>query len=211
MSSSQQHDANPSNGTENAPSFEDSEVPPLTPEKAEGDFDAPIDDPQEPEDKDMAITRLNAELEEERNRFLRAHAEMANYRKRQEKDRQQLTQLNIRDVVAPMLDPIDNLQRTLDAIEGSVECTKEHMDTLTTGIKMVLEQWSESLTKRNVEEINPLGQKFDPNLHEAYGQIETEDYPVGHVAAVFRKGYKVGDTLIRTATVQVAKAPQAEE
>ena len=157
----------------------------------------------EPASLEDQIDALQAQVKEEQDKAMRAHAEMINFRKRQEKDKSTWSQMATKDIISSFLEPLDNLERTVDA--ATQTDTDEHTKSLAEGVKMVIKQIYDVLDRKGVESINPKGELFDPNLHEAYGQIETDEVEEGHVAAVFRKGYKVGDNLIRTATVQIAK------
>jgi molecular chaperone GrpE len=165
---------------------------------------------QEPEAVSLEdqIKTLEAQLKEEQDNAMRTKAEMVNFRKRQEKERSNWSQMTTKDVISSFLEPLDNLERTVDAAQGELD---EQAKSLVEGVKMVVQQINEALDRKNVVSVDPKGELFNPNEHEAYGQIETEDVEEGHVAIVFRKGYKIGDQLIRTATVQVAKKPTPSE
>ncbi|MBF0196863.1 MAG: nucleotide exchange factor GrpE [Planctomycetes bacterium] len=180
--------------------------------KAEGSKDAKKEKKKEESDAEK-IVRLEEELKAEKDNALRAHAEMVNFRKRQEKERTTWNNLTIKDIVSAFLDPIDNLERSVEAAstEHNSEEVEGKLSSLSDGVKMVLQQFMEILDRKKVECVDPKGELFDPNVHEAYGQIETDEVEEGHIAAVFRKGYKIGDSLIRTATVQIAKKPTETE
>ena len=161
---------------------------------------------------DEQVEKLTVELKEEKEKALRAHAEMVNFRKRQEKEKGVWNQMAIKDVISSILDPLDNLERTVEAAnvvqDGEEQDPK--LKNLADGLSMVLTQFNEVFQRKNVMCIDPKGDTFNPNEHEAYGHIETEEVDEGLVATVFRKGYKIGDQLIRTATVQIAKKPSTE-
>jgi molecular chaperone GrpE len=151
------------------------------------------------------IEELEARVKEEQDKAMRAQAEMINFRKRQEKERSTWNQMAIKDVISAFLDPLDNLERSVEAASASEG--DERVNSLVEGVKMVIQQINEVLDRKNVVALNPKGELFNPNEHEAYGQIESSEVEEGHVVNVFRKGYKIGDQLIRTATVQIAKKP----
>jgi molecular chaperone GrpE len=162
----------------------------------------------EPATLEDQIEALEAQVKEEQDKALRAQAEMINFRKRQDKDRSSWSQMATKDIISSFLEPLDNLERTVEAATKSEETeTDERTKSLAEGVTMVIKQIHDVLTRKNVETVDPKGELFDPNLHEAYGQIETDEVEEGHVATVFRKGYRIGDNLIRTATVQIAKKP----
>ena len=154
------------------------------------------------------IDELEGKVKEEQDKALRAQAEMINFRKRQEKERSTWNQMAIKDVISAFLDPLDNLERTVEAATQG-EDGEDRTQALVKGVQIVIQQIHEVLDRKNVVAIYPKGELFNPNEHEAYGQIESEEIPEGHVVTVFRKGYKIGDQLIRTATVQIAKKPSS--
>jgi molecular chaperone GrpE len=157
------------------------------------------------------IAELEASVEEEKNKALRAQAEMMNFRKRLEKEKSGWHASSVKSTISPLLDPLDNLERALEAAQEKTDNPAEQLNGLIDGVKMVSQQFQEILSQKKITCIDPKGELFDPNEHEAYGQVETDEVEDGHVAMVFRKGYKIGDQLIRTATVQVAKKPQPKE
>ena len=193
--------------------FQESQIP-----EEEVPTEASPEEAQENSDENMNVVveseedqifQLEAELKAEKEKALRAHAEMVNFRKRQEKEKGVWNQMAIKDVVSGILDPIDNLERTLEAAQHTQEGEENDpkLVSLAEGLTIVLQQFNEVFKRKNVICIDPQGETFNPSLHEAYGQIETTEVEEGKVAQVFRKGYKIGDQLIRTATVQVAKKP----
>ena len=170
-----------------------------------------VEESSEKSDEQLAaerIAELEAQLKEEQDKAMRVKAEMVNFRKRQEKDRSSWNQMTTKDVISSFLEPLDNLERTVEAAKGDLD---EQAKSFVDGVKMVVEQLHEALDKKKVVCVGPKGELFNPNEHEAYGQIETDEVEEGHVSMVFRKGYKIGDHLIRTATVQVAKKPTVSE
>lgn len=164
------------------------------------------------EKAEIEIRTLKADLEEAKASEMRTKAEMMNFRKRAEKERTSWNQLTLKDFAGSLLDPLDNLDRTIEAAQNT-EGYEENsaLKNLSEGINMVMVQFKDIFEKKNIKCIDPKGETFNPNEHEAYGQIETDEVEEGHVAAVFRKGYKIGDVLIRTATVQIAKKPTVKE
>ena len=168
----------------------------------------PISVSVEPEvDWSAKIAALETKLKEEQDKALRSQAEMMNFRKRQEKERSSWNQMAIKDVISAFLDPLDNLERTVEAAQGTE--LDERSQALVKGVQIVIQQIQEVLDRKSVVAIFPKGELFNPNEHEAYGQIESSEVAEGHVVTVFRKGYKIGEQLIRTATVQIAKKQSA--
>lgn len=147
-------------------------------------------------------SELEAELEEQKNRYMYLYAEYDNFRKRTAKEKENLYSDAVAKVTGEFLGVLDNIDRAIDsskkADEGSVEAVIQ-------GIEMVGKQAGEILAKIGVEEI-PVerGTKFDPNLHEAVMHIEDEELGEQEVAQVFQKGYIYKERVIRHAVVQVA-------
>ena len=100
---------------------------------------------------------------------------------------------------------LDNFEMALAATGNSQTAS---VQSLQTGVNMILQQFKGALKETGLEEINATGQKFDPNLHEALSQQESADVPEGQVVQQLRKGYKLRDRLLRPAGVIVSKAPE---
>ncbi|MCE5196846.1 MAG: nucleotide exchange factor GrpE [Negativicutes bacterium] len=132
---------------------------------------------------------------------LRLQADFDNYRRRSQKEREDLSQYASVKVVSALLPILDDFERALAAPlpEG------EHCDSLKTGVQMIHRQLLEVLAKEGLQEIESLGQLFDPYVHEAVMQCEaTEGIAENTVTMVLRKGYKMKEKVIRAAMVQVA-------
>ena len=157
---------------------------------------------KEEEEPGADTSELEAELEEQKNRYMYLYAEYDNYRKRTAKEKENLYSDAVAKVTGEFLGVLDNIDRAIDssknADEGSVEAVIQ-------GIEMVGKQAGEILAKIGVEEIPcERGTKFDPNLHEAVMHIEDEELGEQEVAQVFQKGYMYKERVIRHAVVQVA-------
>lgn len=140
--------------------------------------------------------KLKAELADTKDKYLRTVAEYDNFRKRTAKERLELITTAKADAVTELLPVIDNFERAA-AAESSDETYKA-------GIEMILKQFGEVLSKLGIEEINPLGETFDPNIASAVNQIEDENLGENEVAQVFQKGYRIKDKVLRYAMVVVA-------
>ena len=139
---------------------------------------------------------LEAELNAEHDRFLRLAAEYDNFRKRTQKEREALYTDVKANTVASLLPVYDNLERALAA-----ECTDE---AFYKGVEMTMNQLKSIFESIGVSEIPAVGEKFDPNFHNAVMQVESEDAESGTIVAEFQKGFKLGDKIIRFSMVQVA-------
>ena len=148
--------------------------------------------PAEPTKEEL----LEAELAAEHDRFLRLAAEYDNFRKRTQKEREALYTDVKANTVASLLPVYDNLERALAA-----ECTDE---AFYKGVEMTMNQLKSIFESIGVSEIPAVGEKFDPNFHNAVMQVESEDAESGTIVAEFQKGFKLGDKIIRFSMVQVA-------
>ena len=172
---------------------------PQTPEQAE----KAVPDGEEIQESAQAETAaLEKELEEtraQRDEYLdlvqRKQAEFANYRHRTESVRQEAYDDGRRDAIEKLLPVVDNLERALDAAGEE--------SALRSGVEMVLRQTLDTLAKLGVETIDPLGQPFDAELHNAVMQGSAEEGEPGTVCLVLQKGYKLGARVIRHAMVKV--------
>ena len=139
---------------------------------------------------------LQAELDAQKEQYMRMLAEYANYKRRTEQEKTDIGQFAKADLLETLLPILDNLDRACQAPDGP-----EYRQ----GVEMIVRQLHDTLEKIGVTELNPLGEPFDPELHNA---IQREDAPDGvepdTVTGVFQSGYKFGDRLVRPAIVKVA-------
>ena len=149
------------------------------------------------------VESLTAELEKARaqcDEYLdlaqRKQAEFANYRRRTEGVRQEAYDDGRRDAIEKLLPVVDNLERALSAAGAEESALRD-------GVDMVLRQTRDALAKMGVEEIDPLGQPFDAELHNAVMQGTAEEGEPGTVCMVLQKGYRLGSLVIRHAMVKV--------
>ena len=165
-------------------------------ETKEAEADEEDDDEDElPADNAEAVSDLEA-------RYMSLYAEYDNYRKRTQKEKDNLYADAIASVTKDFLTLIDNLDR---ATEGAKKSDENSLDKVIQGMELVGRQAQDTLKKIGVEEIPAeRGTKFDPNLHEAMMHIDDEELGEQEIAMVFAKGYKYKDRVIRHAQVQVA-------
>jgi molecular chaperone GrpE len=146
---------------------------------------------------------LKAELDHVRDIYLRKLAEFDNFRKRVEKEREENRLAGVAEMVRELLPVLDNFERALQHAE-------DDSGAFLQGVEMIAKQLWDTLERRGVAEVNPVGQPFDPELHEAVQRVEDGQHPPGTVAWVMLKGYTLGDRLIRPAMVGVAVEPDAD-
>ena len=134
------------------------------------------------------------------DRVKRQMAEFDNFRKRTEKEKQQMFSMGERSVIEKMLPIVDNFERGLAAVPENEKDTP-----LASGMEMVYRQLVKQLEDLGVTPIEAVGQEFDPAFHNAVMQVESEEYPSGTVAQEFQKGYKYHDAVIRYSMVGVVQ------
>ncbi|MCE5299836.1 MAG: nucleotide exchange factor GrpE [Spirochaetia bacterium] len=142
-------------------------------------------------EKDRKIAELN-------DKYLRALAEMDNFRKRVSRDKEDFVKYARSETVSVFLPVVDNFERALTATEK----TKDY-DDLKKGIDMVLKQFEHALKEMHVKEV-PVNKQFDPDMHHAVHKEHRADKKDGEILEVYQKGYMIDDRVIRAAMVKVA-------
>jgi len=142
------------------------------------------------------LSKVKDELEDIKDRHTRLIAEFDNLKKRNAKEREGLYNSIMSDVISSFLPVIDNLEKAAEAESKDEEYKK--------GIELVLKQFKDVLSANGVKEIEAVGQPFDPELHEAVSMIQDENLGEKIVASEYRKGYKIGNKVIRHSMVVVA-------
>lgn len=154
------------------------------------------------------IRRLSEELEEKarecedhQQRFLRARADLENYRRRAEKEKEDFASYANESLISEILPVVDNLERALEHAEGG----GNNVESLAQGVRLTVDQMFQVLKKFGLEGIPAAGEKFDPELHHAISHEESPDAEPGTVIEEFQKGYLLKGRLVRPALVSVAK------
>lgn len=168
-------------------------------ETAGGATDVPQPETAE-NDADGAVARLQRERDELYDRVLRKSAEFDNYRKRIEKERREQAEWAAADVLTDVVSVLDDFDRAL-AVEAPPEA-----QAYRAGVELIHRQLGELLRKRGVTPIDSLGADFDPHLHQAVAYEESPGAREGEVIGEMRRGYRLGERLLRPALVRVAKA-----
>lgn len=149
---------------------------------------------------DEALTQLQRERDDLHDRLLRKSAEFDNYRKRIDKERREQAEWAAADVLSEVVAVLDDFDRAL-ATEAPPEA-----HSYRAGVELIHRQLGEILRKRGVTTIDTAGADFDPHLHQAVAYEEAPGAREGEIIAELRKGYRLGDRLLRPALVRVAKA-----
>jgi len=145
-----------------------------------------------------------AEAARWKDRCLRTAADLDNFRKRARRDVDDAYRRGREDLFRDLLSVFDNLERAV-AHAGSTTELKSLVD----GIGLVMKMFADTLTRLGIERVPGVGQPFDPAVHEAIQQLETDEYPPGTIAAEVLPGYCLGERLVRPAMVVVARAKPA--
>ena len=141
------------------------------------------------------LQKKQIELDELDDRYKRVFAEFENYKKRTQKERENLYNSILGDIITNMLPLIDNLQMAANA-----ECKDEGYKQ---GIELVEKQFKDFLDKNNVEEIPTVGEIFDPSVHEAVSSVQDDTKQSQEIVQEYRKGYKIGSKVLRHSMVVV--------
>ncbi len=153
-----------------------------------------------------ALELLKAENTELRDRYLRLAAEMDNLRRRTEREVKDAKSYSVAGFARDMLAVSDNLRRALDAIPAEVKETADAgLTTLIEGVDMTERSMLSALERHGVRKLEPVGQKFDPNFHQAMFEVPNTEVPNNTVVQVVQAGFSIGERVLRPAMVGVAK------
>jgi molecular chaperone GrpE len=147
---------------------------------------------------------VQQERDKLKDQLLRTAADFDNYRKRARKDVEEAERRAKEDVIREMLPVIDNLERAVQAAGGASDVA-----SIIDGIKMVMRLFEDQSTRLGLSRVVAVGERFDPALHDAIQQVETDEHPPGTVMTEIVPGYRLGEKLVRPAMVVVARKPSA--
>lgn len=142
------------------------------------------------------VDGLNKDLQEKKDRLLRLQADFDNFRRRSAKEREEISAVVTQNFCKDMLPLLDNFERAMAAGTKDVEAFQK-------GVEMIFTQFQEILKKNGLEHIEAIGQKFDPNFHQAVMRVEDPEKEDDTVAQELQKGYMVKGRVIRPSMVQV--------
>lgn len=152
------------------------------------------------------IAKLTAAVDELRDRFLRAAAEADNVRKRAEREVAETRSYAIAGFARDMLGVADNLARAIEAVDPEARAAADGtLKALLDGIELTSRELQKALQKHGVRPVDPKGEKFDPNFHQAMYEVPNAEVPSGTVVDVMQTGYAIGERVLRPALVAVAK------
>jgi molecular chaperone GrpE len=167
---------------------------------ASGEASATAPRPEQTEPSADEVTQLKQQRDDYYDRLLRKTAEFDNYRKRTDRERLQLSEAAAADLLTELLPLVDDMERALKADAGS-----DGAESIRRGVELIHKQLLDTLRKRGVKPIEALGADFDPHFHQAVSYEPADGRREGEVIEEFRRGYMLGDRLLRPAMVKVAQ------
>ena len=179
------------------------------PDPAPGDAKTADDPNDEGVDDDDAPT-VEDQISELRDRLLRAMAELENTRKRAERDREEASKYAVTGFARSVLTVADNLRRAIESVPDEAR-ENETIKTLLDGIELTERELLKVFEQQGIKSIDPLGEKFDHNFHQAMFEVESTGQPNGTVVQVIEAGYVIAGRLLRPAMVGIAKAAPTGE
>jgi len=185
------------------------EEPPVEKEVDENEKFDSSEDIQE--HKDEIVLELEQKVVDLKDQLMRSLADGENLRKRTQKDVEHAKKYSHISFIKELVSSVDNLQRALQSIPEDTSSLPEPIKNLIVGLEIVEKEVISTLEKHNVKQINPLGEKFDYNFHQAMFEVVTNESDPGTVVEVSQKGYLLYDRLVRPAMVGIAKKIDAED
>ena len=170
-----------------------------------------LDESNEEHEVDEAAIELTAKIDaavaialtEQQDSVLRAQAEVQNMRRRCEADVEKAHKFALEKFSTELLSVMDNMERALQAVPDT---KAEEVKGLCEGVELTMKELLDVFTKFNIEQIDPAGEPFDPQLHQAMSMVENNDVEPNTVIAVMQKGYSLSGRVVRPAMVMVSKA-----
>jgi len=151
------------------------------------------------EESENVVAKLQAEVEEFQNKYLRLNADFQNFRKRSEKEKTDLFKYANEKLIVELLPLVDNMERALDHID------EENKASVVDGLKMIHKGFIDTLTKNGVEAIEAVGEEFDPQIHNAVMMEDSEEHDSNIIIDEFQKGYRLKEKVIRHSMVKVSQ------
>lgn len=164
------------------------------------DEDAKRPEAAEAELERSKIEELRSKLDATTDQMLRIAAEFENYKKRVQREQTELMKYAGENIIKDLIPILDNFERAINSAKSN-----SSSDSLHQGIDLIYKQLTELLKQRGVSQIEAVGKKFDPNLHEAVLQVASNEYPENTVIAEFQKGYILNNRVVRPSIVSVSK------
>ena len=157
------------------------------------------------------VEALEEQVSELKDQLLRSVAELDNYRKRAEREKEQLRKFGIANFAKDLLSAVDNLRRAVESGPSDLEGADESVKNLIVGVEMTEKELLIAFEKNGVRKIDPTGEKFDYNFHQAMFEVETDKEEPGIVMQVLQPGYAIEDRVLRAAMVGVSKSNTSDQ
>jgi len=154
------------------------------------------------------IERLKGELSEWKDKYLRLYADFENYKRLMAKDKEEVIKYSNEKIMKELLSVIDHLELALQHASNSTDTS---VSALAEGVNMTLKEFKSILEKFGLVSIEAIDKPFDPYLHHAMSQVETDEVDENTVIAEYRKGYMLKERVLRAALVGVSKKPSTSE
>jgi molecular chaperone GrpE len=152
---------------------------------------------------------LAQQLSAMKDQWIRAVAETENVRKRAEREREETSKYAITGFARDMVSVLENLKRASESMPAELRSNDERIKSLAEGVDLTLQELLGIFDRYQIKRIDPMGEKFDHQYHQAVVQVERPDLPAGTVIQVVQAGYIIHDRLLRPAMVAVSKLPEA--
>jgi molecular chaperone GrpE len=178
------------------------------PDAPEEEVNSPAEDTVAEPSVEDRCAQLEAKVEELEDQRLRAIAELDNYRKRMARQFDELVRSSNDRLLAEFLEIVDNFERALEHARNGKSEGDANNEALLEGTELIYSQMKSLLERYGVTPIDSVGKPFDPNLHEALMQVESDEYDDGIVAQEVTRGYMIGDRVLRHARVAVSKGKE---
>jgi molecular chaperone GrpE len=159
---------------------------------------------------EQTVENQNKEIKELKDQLLRSLAESENLRKRTIKEIADAKKYSHIYFIRDLVSSVDNLQRALEAVPDDKSQLSEPIKNLVIGLEIVEKEILNTFEKHSLKQINPLGEKFDYNLHQAMFEVPTNDKEPGYIVEVSQKGYLLHDRLVRPAMVGISKKSEED-
>jgi molecular chaperone GrpE len=151
------------------------------------------------------VAALQAEVDDLKDKWLRAHAEMDNIRKRGERERDEAAKYAITKLAKDIVGVGDNFQRAIDAVPSGASENDPTLKSFLDGVTMTERELLNVLDRHGIKRLQPINEPFNPHLHEAVRQVPRSDVPSGTIVEIYQAGYIIADRVLRPAMVGVAQ------
>ena len=175
--------------------------------------DDPAGDPEEDNESspEEEVIRLEGELASMHDKLLRAVAETENVRRRAQRDKEDTARYAVSNFSRDLLSVADNLRRALDSVDEDARKENPALENLMIGVEMTERELLAAFERNNIRRMETIGQRFDPNVHEAMFEYDDPDQPAKTVGQEIEAGYMLHDRALRPAKVGITKGGPKEE